>query len=141
MPYRSNPHMYYPDNLKASPMPPAPPDYRIFRLFRIFRNSVFSGIIGGIWGSGGFPLHWNRLGDSFRRSFSPNSGIWTQFDPFSTISDVFGLSSRSRIHENPAHGAGSMSICPWIQIHEHSFRGLVGCSLGLWRGVGAAAKL
>ena len=74
-------------------MPPAPPDYRIFRLFRISRNSVFSGIIGGIWGSGGFPLDWNRLGDSFRRSFSPNSGIWTQFDPFSMISDVFGLPS------------------------------------------------
>ena len=86
--------------LKASPMPPAPPDYRIFRLFRISRNSVFSGIIGGIWGSGGFPLDWNRLGDSFRRSFSPNSGIWTQFDPFSMISDVLGLSSRSRIHEH-----------------------------------------
>ena len=81
-------------------MPPAPPDYRIFRLFRISRNSVYSGIIGGIWGSGGFPLDWNRLGDSFRRSFRPNSGIWTQFDPFSMISDVFGVSSRSRIHEN-----------------------------------------
>ena len=44
----------------------------------------------GIWGSGGFPLDWERPGDSFRRSFSPNSGFGTQFGPMFMKLNVLG---------------------------------------------------
>ena len=46
--------------------------------------------IGGIWGSGGFPLDWNQPGDSFGRSFSPNGGIWTQLESIFMNSNVLG---------------------------------------------------
>ena len=72
--------------------PPTPPDSPILRHAR---KVVFWNIyIGGFWGSGWFPLDWNRLGDSFAWSFSPNSGFWAQFDPIS-------------------------GICSWIRFHEH----------------------